>query len=48
MGLPAMPIQPASFAFTLLLGLLAAVPFSAIDMSLPAVAATATALGVRP
>ena len=43
-----MPIQPASFAFTLLLGLLAAVPFSAIDMSLPAVAATATALGVRP
>ncbi|MCP3387953.1 hypothetical protein NLM27_04065 [Bradyrhizobium sp. CCGB12] len=33
-----MRIQPASFAFTLLLGLLASVPYSGIDMSLPALA----------
>ena len=30
-----MRIQPASFAFTLLLGLLASVPYSGIDISLP-------------
>src|SRR5262249_55264934 len=43
-----MRIQPASFAFTLLLGLFASVPYSGIDMSLPALAATAAALGARP
>jgi MFS transporter, DHA1 family, multidrug resistance protein len=43
-----MRIQPASFAFTLLLGLLASVPYSGIDMSLPALAATGAALGARP
>jgi MFS transporter, DHA1 family, multidrug resistance protein len=31
-----MQIQPASFAFTLLLGFLAAVPYSGIDINLPA------------
>src|SRR4051794_34912074 len=41
-------IQPASFAFTLLLGLLASVPYSGIDMTLPARAAPAAALGARP
>ena len=40
-------IQPASFAFTLLLGLLASVPYSGIDMNLPALAATGAALGAR-
>jgi len=43
-----MQIQPASFAFTLLLGLLASVPYSGIDMSLPALAVTGTALGASP
>jgi MFS transporter, DHA1 family, multidrug resistance protein len=43
-----MRIQPASFAFTLLLGLLASVPYSGIDMNLPAFTATGTALGTRP
>lgn len=43
-----MPIQPASFVFTLLLGLLAAVPYSGIDINLPALAATAATLQVRP
>jgi DHA1 family bicyclomycin/chloramphenicol resistance-like MFS transporter len=43
-----MPIQPSSFAFTLLLGLLAAVPYSGIDINLPALAATGAALGVSP
>jgi DHA1 family bicyclomycin/chloramphenicol resistance-like MFS transporter len=43
-----MRIQPASFAFTLLLGLLASVPYSGIDMNLPALAATGAALGARP
>jgi MFS transporter, DHA1 family, multidrug resistance protein len=43
-----MPIQPASFAFTLLLGFLAAVPYSGIDINLPALAATGAALGVSP
>jgi MFS transporter, DHA1 family, multidrug resistance protein len=46
--IPLMRIQPASFAFTLLLGLLASVPYSGIDMSLPALAATGAALGARP
>jgi hypothetical protein len=35
-----MQIQPGSFAFTLLLGFLAAVPHSGIDINLPALAAT--------
>jgi DHA1 family bicyclomycin/chloramphenicol resistance-like MFS transporter len=43
-----MRIQPASFAFTLLLGLLASVPYSGVDMSLPALAATGAALGAPP
>jgi MFS transporter, DHA1 family, multidrug resistance protein len=43
-----MPIQPSSFAFTLLLGFLAAVPYSGIDINLPALAATGAALGVTP
>ena len=43
-----MQIQPASFAFTLLLGLLASVPFSGIDINLPALAATGAALGASP
>ena len=43
-----MRIQPASFGFTLLLGLLASVPYSGIDMNLPALAATGAALGARP
>ena len=42
-----MRIQPASFAFMLLLGLLASVPYSGIDMNLPALAATGAALGAR-
>lgn len=46
--IPPMRIQPASFAFTLLLGLLASVPYSGIDMSLPALAATGAALGAQP
>src|SRR5499427_2236368 len=40
-----MQIQPISFAFTLLLGFLAAVPYSAIDINLPALAATGASLG---
>jgi MFS transporter, DHA1 family, multidrug resistance protein len=43
-----MPLRPSSFAFTVLLGLLAAVPFASIDMSLPAVTATGAALGALP
>jgi MFS transporter, DHA1 family, multidrug resistance protein len=45
---PQMRIQPASFAFTVLLGLVASVPFSGIDINLPALAATGAALGARP
>jgi MFS transporter, DHA1 family, multidrug resistance protein len=41
-------IQPASFAFTLLLGFLAAVPYSGNDINLPALAATGATLGVSP
>jgi DHA1 family bicyclomycin/chloramphenicol resistance-like MFS transporter len=41
-----MPIQPTSFAFTLLLGFLAAVPYSGIDINLPALAATGATFGV--
>jgi DHA1 family bicyclomycin/chloramphenicol resistance-like MFS transporter len=41
-----MSIQPKSFAFTLLLGLLAAVPYSGIDINLPALSATGATLGV--
>jgi DHA1 family bicyclomycin/chloramphenicol resistance-like MFS transporter len=41
-------VRPTSFAHTLLLGLLASVPFSGIDMSLPAVAATGATLGAKP
>jgi MFS transporter, DHA1 family, multidrug resistance protein len=40
-----MPIQPASFVFTMLLGLLAAVPYSGIDINLPALSATGTTVG---
>ncbi|WFU69937.1 MFS transporter [Bradyrhizobium sp. CB2312] len=43
-----MKIQPASAAFTVLLGLLAAVPYSGIDINLPALAATGAALGASP
>jgi DHA1 family bicyclomycin/chloramphenicol resistance-like MFS transporter len=44
----AMQIQPASFTFTLLLGFLAAVPYSGIDINLPALAATGATLGASP
>jgi DHA1 family bicyclomycin/chloramphenicol resistance-like MFS transporter len=40
-----MSIPSTSFAFTLLLGLLTAVPYSGIDINLPALAATGAALG---
>jgi DHA1 family bicyclomycin/chloramphenicol resistance-like MFS transporter len=43
-----MPLQPSSFALALLLGLLASVPFSGIDINLPALAATGAALDARP
>ena len=43
-----MQIQPASFAFTVLLGSLAAVPYSSIDINLPALAATGATLGASP
>ena len=43
-----MQIQPASLSFTLLLGFLAAVPYSGIDINLPALAATGATLGARP
>src|SRR5262245_65041259 len=43
-----MQIQPISFAFTLLLGFLAAVPYSGIDINLPALAATGATLGASP
>jgi MFS transporter, DHA1 family, multidrug resistance protein len=43
-----MQIQSASFAFTLLLGFLAAVPYSGIDINLPALAATGATLDVSP
>ena len=41
-----MRIEPDTFAFTLLLGLLAAVPYSGIDINLPALAATGATLGL--
>jgi MFS transporter, DHA1 family, multidrug resistance protein len=41
-----MALQPTSFAFALLLGCLAAVPYSGIDINLPALSATAATLGV--
>lgn len=41
-----MRVRPASLAFTILLGLLAAIPSFGIDMSLTALAATGAALGV--
>jgi DHA1 family bicyclomycin/chloramphenicol resistance-like MFS transporter len=43
-----MRIQTNSFAFTVLLGLLAALPSFGIDMVLPALTATGAALGVPP
>ncbi|MBR1159670.1 MFS transporter [Bradyrhizobium elkanii] len=43
-----MQIPPTSFAFTLLLGFLAAVPYSGIDINLPALAATGATLGASP
>jgi MFS transporter, DHA1 family, multidrug resistance protein len=45
--IPAMQIQASPFAFTLLLGFLTAVPYSGIDINLPALAATGATLGVR-
>jgi MFS transporter, DHA1 family, multidrug resistance protein len=41
-------IHPNSFAFTLLLGLLSALPTFGIDMILPTLTATGTALGAPP
>lgn len=41
----AMPIRPTSPVFTLLLGCLAAVPYSGIDINLPALSATGATLG---
>jgi DHA1 family bicyclomycin/chloramphenicol resistance-like MFS transporter len=43
-----MQIRPASFALMMLLGLLSAVPYSGIDINLPALAATSATLGVSP
>ena len=43
-----MALRPSSFGFTLLLGLLAALPSFGIDMVLPALTATGAALGVSP
>src|SRR5262249_12748958 len=43
-----MQIEPTSFAFTLLLSFLAAVPYSGIDINLPALAATGASLGTSP
>ena len=43
-----MQIQSSSFGFTLLIGFLAAVPYSGIDINLPALAATGATLGVSP
>jgi DHA1 family bicyclomycin/chloramphenicol resistance-like MFS transporter len=43
-----MQIQPASFAFTPLFGFLAAVPYSGIDINLPALAATGATLDASP
>jgi MFS transporter, DHA1 family, multidrug resistance protein len=43
-----MQFQPASLSFTLLLGLLAAVPYSGIDINLPALAATGATFGTDP
>ncbi|UWU74781.1 multidrug effflux MFS transporter [Bradyrhizobium huanghuaihaiense] len=40
-----MRIEPDTFAFTVLLGALAAVPYSGIDINLPALAATGATLG---
>jgi DHA1 family bicyclomycin/chloramphenicol resistance-like MFS transporter len=41
-----MQIRPTSFGFTLLLGFLAAVPYSGIDINLPALSVTGATLGV--
>jgi len=46
--IPEMQIQSSSFGFTLLIGFLAAVPYSGIDINLPALAATGATLGVSP
>ena len=43
-----MEIEPASCAFTLLLGFLAAIPYSSIDINLPSLATTGATLGVSP
>lgn len=43
-----MRIHPTSFAFTLLLGFIAAVPYLGIDINLPALAATGATLGASP
>ncbi|MCA1536682.1 multidrug effflux MFS transporter [Bradyrhizobium sp. NBAIM03] len=42
-----MRIEPDSFAYVLLLGMLATVPYSSIDINLPALAATGTTFGAR-
>jgi MFS transporter, DHA1 family, multidrug resistance protein len=47
-GHSAVRLKPDSFAFTVLLGLLAALPTFGIDMILPALTATGTTLGVSP
>lgn len=44
-GVCGMQIEPSSFSFTLLLGFLAAVPYSGTDINLPAMAATGATLG---
>jgi MFS transporter, DHA1 family, multidrug resistance protein len=43
-----MHIRSSSFAFMLMLGFLAAAPYSGIDINLPALAATGATLGVSP
>src|SRR3569833_3022836 len=45
---PIMRIRPDSFAFSLLIGLLASLPTFGIDMILPSLSATAADLGVTP
>src|SRR5580704_15575016 len=41
-----MQIRPSSFVFMLMLGFLAAVPYSGIDINLPALSVTGASLGV--
>ena len=46
--IPKVRLPPTSTAFTLLLGLLVALPSFGIDMSLPALTSVGAALGVAP